>query len=102
MGAARIFPFSGCPGSLGTISRISSVKLCFGSPCSREGITRWRSWLRYCATNRKVAGSIPDGVVIFHWHNPSGRSMALGSNQPLIEMNTKNISWEVKAAGVWG
>ena len=23
-------------------------------------------WLRCCATNRKVAGSIPDGVVIFH------------------------------------
>jgi hypothetical protein len=24
-------------------------------------------WLRYCATNRKVAGSIPDGViVVFH------------------------------------
>jgi hypothetical protein len=24
-------------------------------------------WLRYCATNRKVAGSIPDGVFgIFH------------------------------------
>jgi hypothetical protein len=25
---------------------------------------RWRgrSWLRHCATNRKVAGSIPDGV----------------------------------------
>jgi hypothetical protein len=20
-------------------------------------------WLRYCATNRKVAGSIPDGVI---------------------------------------
>jgi hypothetical protein len=34
--------------------------------------TRWRSWLRHCATNRKVAGSIPDGVIgIFHWHNPS-------------------------------
>ena len=29
--------------------------------------SRWRSWLRYYATNRKVAGSIPDGVVgIFH------------------------------------
>jgi hypothetical protein len=26
------------------------------------GGTRWRSWLRHCATNRKVAGSIPDGV----------------------------------------
>jgi hypothetical protein len=24
-------------------------------------------WLRYCATNPKVAGSIPDGVIgIFH------------------------------------
>jgi hypothetical protein len=24
-------------------------------------------WLRYCVTNRKVAGSIPDGVIgIFH------------------------------------
>ena len=27
----------------------------------------WRSWLRHCATSRKVAGSIPDGVIgIFH------------------------------------
>jgi hypothetical protein len=24
--------------------------------------TRWRSWLRHCATNRTVAGSIPDGL----------------------------------------
>jgi hypothetical protein len=29
--------------------------------------TRWRSWLRHYATNRKVAGSISDGVIgIFH------------------------------------
>ena len=29
--------------------------------------TRWRSWLGHCATSRKVAGSIPDGVTeIFH------------------------------------
>jgi hypothetical protein len=28
----------------------------------------------------KVAGSIPEGVIgIFHWHNPFGRTMALGS-----------------------
>jgi len=48
---------------------------------------------------RKVAGPVPDGVVgIFHWHNPSGRAMALGSIQPLTEMSTRNISWEVKAA----
>jgi hypothetical protein len=62
--------------------------------------TRWRSWLRHCATSRNVAGSIPDGVIgIFHWHNPFGRTMALGSTQPLTEMSTRNISWGVKAAG---
>jgi hypothetical protein len=56
--------------------------------------TRWRSWLRHCATNRKVAVSIPDGIYgIFHWHNPSGLTMALGSTQPLTEMSTRNISW---------
>jgi hypothetical protein len=33
---------------------------------------RWRSWLGHCATNLKVAGSIPDSVIgIFHWYNPS-------------------------------
>ena len=43
---------------------------------------------------------LPDGVIgIFHWHNPSGRTMALGSTQPLTEMSTRNVSWEVKAAG---
>jgi hypothetical protein len=25
-----------------------------------HGGTRWRNWLRHCATSRKVAGSIPD------------------------------------------
>ena len=48
----------------------------------------------------RVAGSIPDGVTgIFHWHNPSGRTMALGSSQPLTEMSTRYISLGVKAAG---
>jgi len=52
------------------------------------------SSLRHCATNRKVAGSIPDGVIrIIHWHNPSGRTMALGLTLPLTEMSTRNISW---------
>jgi len=56
------------------------------------GGTRWRNWFRHCATSRKVAGSIPDGVVgIFHWHNPSGRTMAMGLTQPLTEMSTRNI-----------
>jgi hypothetical protein len=43
---------------------------------------RWRSLLRQCATSRKIAGSITDGVIgIFHCHNPSGRTMALSLNQ---------------------
>jgi hypothetical protein len=51
-------------------------------------------WLRYCATNRKVAGSIPEGVNgIFHWYNPSDRTMALRSTQPLTEMITRSIAW---------
>jgi len=36
-------------------------------------------WLRCCATNSNVAGSIPDGVFgIFHSHIPSDRTMSLG------------------------
>jgi hypothetical protein len=51
-------------------------------------------WLRYCTTNLKVTGSIPDGVIgIFQLHNPSDRTMALGSPQPLTEMSTRSISW---------
>ena len=40
--------------------------------------TLWRSWLKHCATCRKVAGSI----AVFYWYNPSGATMALGSPQP--------------------
>jgi hypothetical protein len=51
----------------------------FGSHTVLFGGTRFRTWLNHCATSRKVAGSIPDGVIgIFHLHNPSGRTMALG------------------------
>jgi len=64
------------------------------------GGTRWHNLLRHCATIRKVAGSIPDSVTgIFHLHNPSGRTMALGLTQPLTEMSTRNISCGVKAVG---
>jgi hypothetical protein len=30
---------------------------------------------------------------IFHLPNPSSRTMALGSTQPLTEMSTKNLPW---------
>ena len=46
------------------------------------------SCLRHCATSRKVAGSIPDGVDgIFHCYNPPGHIVALGLGQPLTEMS---------------
>ena len=32
------------------------------SPVSISGATRWRSWLRHCATSPKVTSSIPDCV----------------------------------------
>jgi hypothetical protein len=36
-------------------------------PFHNDRGTAVAQWLRYCATNRKVAGSIPDGVIgIFH------------------------------------
>ena len=45
-------------------------------------VTRWRSWSIHCATSRKVAGSISDGVIqISPSHNPSGRTMALRATQ---------------------
>jgi hypothetical protein len=49
--------------------------------------------LRHCATSRKVTGSIPGGITgIFQRLNPSGRTVALGSTQPLAEMSTRNPS----------
>ena len=65
--------------------------------------TWWCSWLKHCTTNRKVAGSISDGIIeIFHWKCPSGSTMAMGLVQPRIEMSTRNIFWGVKAAGAYG
>jgi hypothetical protein len=55
--------------------------------------TRWRS--------RKAAGSISDGVIIFHWPNPSDPTLALVATQPLTEMNTRIISWGVKEADAY-
>jgi hypothetical protein len=41
---------------------------------------------------RKVAGSIPNEVTeFFNWRNPSSHTLALGSTQPLTEMNTRNL-----------
>jgi hypothetical protein len=48
-------------------------------------------------------GSIADGVTgFFDWPNPSNRTMALGSTQPLTEISTRNLpgskGWPVRKA----
>jgi hypothetical protein len=59
--------------------------------------TQWRRWLRHCATSRKVAGSIPDGVTeIFHRHNPPVRTVARASTH-----ECKGYILGVMAAGAW-
>jgi hypothetical protein len=64
----------------------------FEKHCHKEGYAVVQ-WLRRWATNWKVVGSIPNGVIgIFHWHNPSGRTMALVLTEPVTEMSTRNIS----------
>jgi hypothetical protein len=53
--------------------------------------TRQRSWLRHYATSLKITISSPDEVDIFNLPNPSSRTMALGSTQPLTEMSSMNL-----------
>jgi hypothetical protein len=49
---------------------------------------------------RKVAILIPDEVIgFFNWPNPSSRTMALGSTQPLTEKKYQESSWGYRAAG---
>ena len=87
------YPVLRCCDPSQTQSHLYTNLLYYCSYFSRAG-TAVAQWLRCCATNRKVAGSIPDGVIgIFHWHNLSDRTMALGSTQPVTEMSTRSISW---------
>jgi hypothetical protein len=50
------------------------------------------------AASRKIVGSIPDDVIgFFNGPNPSSRTVALWSAQPLTEISTRNrpggIGW---------
>jgi len=56
--------------------------------------------LRYRPEGRRF---IPDNVItIFHWHKPSGRTIAMGSTRLPTEMSTRNIFWGVNMASAWG
>ena len=71
------------------------LHICMGA---RDGAVGWctalqagRSWVWFPMVSMEI----------FHWHNHSGSTMALGLTQPLTEMSTRNISWVVKAAGTY-
>jgi hypothetical protein len=77
---------------IGLFSGLSSFACaCFVLRWSYFQFVRWGSWLRHCATSRKVAGSILDVIGFFSWPNPSSRTMAMESTQPLTEMSTRNF-----------
>ena len=70
-----------------TVYIISGV--CIGTIGRGTALQAGRSWVWF--------PMVP--LEFFIWHNPSGHTVALGSTQPLREMRTRNISWEVKATG---
>jgi hypothetical protein len=63
--------------------------------------TRWSSgWGTVLQTGRSQY-RFPMLSLEFFIDNPSGRTMALGSTQPLTEMSTRNISWGKGGQCVW-
>jgi hypothetical protein len=89
--------FTYCLKTVLSSRKVTAFYLCFYSKKNElawVGGTRWRSDWGTALQTGSSGESIPDGVIgIFHWHNPSGRTMTLGSSQPLIEMSTRNITW---------
>ena len=81
------------PLSNGILKVTAYITALFSKTFFRKTVgTAMAQWLRCCATNRKVAGSIPDGVIgIFRCHNPPDRTMTLGSTQPLTDRGTRRI-----------
>jgi hypothetical protein len=68
------------------------VEVCPSDECLHCVSFRWIRIYWHCTISRKVAGPIPDEVIgFFNVPNPSSRTMALVSTQPLTEMSTKNL-----------
>jgi hypothetical protein len=72
-------PFVYCEEKCKVISQIHTKCAFFHK---HRGTLLVASLFRHCGTSRKVAGSIPDGVIgILHWHNPSGPGVDSTSNR---------------------
>jgi hypothetical protein len=78
---------------------ISFLKNIFATLSNITGV-RIAHWSRYCATNQKVVGSIPESVMDFFIDiNPSDRNMTLGSTQPLNRNEYQENFLRVNSAG---
>jgi hypothetical protein len=60
---ARCTNFSSSMSPLSQITFLSTYFLIPSVYIFFFGGTRWRSWLRHCATSRQVASLIPDGII---------------------------------------
>jgi hypothetical protein len=87
-----------CQWLLLCLTFISCLQFCLSDTCTRH---LCNTNCQYKTYNRLMV--LVDGVIgIFHSHNPSGCTMALGLTQPLTEMSTRNVCWGVKATGAQG
>ena len=75
--------------TLPNIPYLPPFQFAFISSLRGHAVAQLVDALRYKPENRGF-----DSVLgIFHWHNPSDRTMALWFTRPLTEMSTSNISW---------
>ena len=64
----------------------------FRCPQLGSGSTQWCSWLRHCATNRKVAASVPGGCIgILSLRQFFQPHYGPGVDSVLTEMSTRNV-----------
>ena len=103
----RKIRLSGALRTLAVCSRFLWTILCFLqlSPCdswpSQDGLSGYhfasvQAFPWGCGSALQSGRSrarFPIVTGIFHWINPSGRTVALGSTQPLTEMSTTGICW---------
>jgi hypothetical protein len=59
-------------------------------------------WLKHCAANRKVTGSISDGGIRIFVDIILPAALDPVVTKHLTEMSTRNTAWEVNVAGAWG
>jgi hypothetical protein len=82
----------------GNLASLIPVTVAFKSSTPPPAVAQW---LRYCATNQKVAGSISDGVIgIFHWHKSFWLHYGPGVDSAFNRNEYQEYFLGVNAAGV--